>query len=252
VGGDRTIKVDVRVIAATNRDLEAEVAAADFREDLYYRLNVMPIQMPPLRERTEDIPDLARFLVGKIARRQGRELAITDSAVRLLMRHPWPGNVRELENCLERAAVMSETGTIDRDAVNIAGVEDRMPAEALLDFLEYLGSSPLVAFHVTFDETMVRRAMREHLGLGFRHAWLDLAYVMPALLPGYARRYRSLDDWSRHFGITNYARHSALADALATAQLLLAALALARARNCDSYRSLRDLERAQRWVSWGN
>jgi Nif-specific regulatory protein len=126
VGGNRTLKVDVRVIAATNRDLERAVASGDFREDLYYRLNVMPIQMPPLRERTEDIPDLARFLVGKIARRQGRELEITDSAVRLLMRHRWPGNVRELENCLERAAVMSEAGTIDRDAINIAGLDDRV------------------------------------------------------------------------------------------------------------------------------
>jgi Nif-specific regulatory protein len=120
VGGNRTLKVDVRVIAATNRDLEGEVASGDFREDLYYRLNVMPIRMPPLRERTEDIPDLVRFLVGKIARRQGRELEITDSAVRLLMRHRWPGN------CLERAAVMSEAGTIDRDAINIAGLDDRV------------------------------------------------------------------------------------------------------------------------------
>jgi Nif-specific regulatory protein len=132
VGGDRTIKVDVRVIAATNRNLEAEVAAGGFREDLYYRLDVMPIRMPPLQERTEDIPDLARFLVAKIARRQGRELAITDSAVRLLMRHPWPGNVRELENCLERAAIMSETGTIDRDAVTIAGLDDRMPVSEVV------------------------------------------------------------------------------------------------------------------------
>ncbi len=122
VGGGRTLKVDVRVIAATNRDLEAEVRAGEFREDLYYRLNVMPIRMPALRERIEDIPDLARFLVDKVARRQGRELSITDSALRILMRHDWPGNVRELENCMERAAVMSEQGTIDRDVIELTGL----------------------------------------------------------------------------------------------------------------------------------
>jgi Nif-specific regulatory protein len=128
VGGSRTIKVDVRIIAATNRDLETEVQDGSFREDLYYRLNVMPIYMPSLRERVEDIPDLARFLVAKVAKAQGRELAITDSAVRLLMRHGWPGNVRELENCMERAAVMSGDGTIDRDAINLTGLEDKLQA----------------------------------------------------------------------------------------------------------------------------
>jgi Nif-specific regulatory protein len=122
VGGGRTLKVDVRVIAATNRDLEAEVRAGDFREDLYYRLNVMPIRMPALRERIEDVPDLARFLVVKVARMQGRELSITDSALRILMRHDWPGNVRELENCMERAAVMSEHGVIDRDVIELTGL----------------------------------------------------------------------------------------------------------------------------------
>ena len=123
VGGNRTLTVDVRVIAATNRDLEAVVRGGEFREDLYYRLNVMPIRMPALRDRLEDIPDLARFLVAKVARMQGRELDITDSALRLLMRHSWPGNVRELENCLERAAVMSETGVIDRDAIQLSGLD---------------------------------------------------------------------------------------------------------------------------------
>ncbi|MGB5277975.1 MAG: nif-specific transcriptional activator NifA [Gammaproteobacteria bacterium] len=124
VGGARTIKVDVRVIAATNRDLESEVEKEEFREDLYYRLNVMPINMPSLRERAEDVPDLSRFLVEKIGRKQGRPLSIMDSAVRLLMRHDWPGNVRELENCLERAAIMSEDGVIDRDIIKLAGLEE--------------------------------------------------------------------------------------------------------------------------------
>ncbi len=124
VGGMKTLKVDVRVIAATNRDLEGEVAAGSFREDLYYRLNVMPIFLPALRDRVEDIPDLAAFLVAKVAAKQGRELTITDSAIRLLMRHDWPGNVRELENVIERAAILSETGAIDRDVVDLAGLRE--------------------------------------------------------------------------------------------------------------------------------
>jgi Nif-specific regulatory protein len=123
VGGSRTLKIDARVIAATNRNLEQEVKDGDFREDLYYRLNVMPILMPALRDRIEDVPDLARFLVNKLAERQGRELSITDSALRVLMCHHWPGNVRELENCMERAAVMSEGGIIDRDVLNLTGLD---------------------------------------------------------------------------------------------------------------------------------
>ncbi len=126
VGGLRTIKVNVRVIAATNRDLESEVEKGDFREDLYYRLNVMPINMPSLRDRIEDIPDLAKFLVDKISRQQGRELTIKDSAIRQLMRYEWPGNVRELENCLERAAIMSENGGIDREAVSLTGLDEKL------------------------------------------------------------------------------------------------------------------------------
>jgi len=126
VGGSKTLKVNLRVIAATNRDLESAVESGDFREDLYYRLNVMPIIIPPLRERSEDIPDLASFLVNKIAKAQGRDLELTDSAIRMLMRYHWPGNVREMENTLERAAIMSEEGRIDRGTISFAGLEDRL------------------------------------------------------------------------------------------------------------------------------
>ncbi len=125
VGGSQTLKVDVRIIAATNRDLETEVEEGRFREDLYYRLNVMLLNMPALRERPEDIPLLAEFLVAKLARAQGRELTITDSAIRVLVRHEWQGNVRELENCLERAAVLCGDGTIDFDTISLTGIEDR-------------------------------------------------------------------------------------------------------------------------------
>lgn len=127
VGGSKTIKVDVRIIAATNRNLEEEVERGEFREDLYYRLNVMPINVPSLRERIEDLPDIAKFLVAKIGKQQGRELTITDSAIRVLMRYRWPGNVRELENWLERAAIMSTEGVVDRNTISEIGLEDEIP-----------------------------------------------------------------------------------------------------------------------------
>ena len=131
VGGTQTLKVRVRIIAATNRNLEEEVEAGRFREDLYYRLNVMPINMPPLRERLEDIPELAKFLLNRISAQQGgRHLEVKESALRLLFRHDWPGNVRELVNCLERAAIMSDNGVIDRDVIALTGLEDRLPLQA--------------------------------------------------------------------------------------------------------------------------
>jgi Nif-specific regulatory protein len=127
VGGNRTLKVDVRIIAATNVDLENEVEMGHFREDLYYRLNVMPITIPPLRERVEDIPELAQFIIRKLGKKQGRKLELTDSAIRLLIRHNWPGNVRELENRLERAAIMSEGEKIDRSVISMTGLEEEIP-----------------------------------------------------------------------------------------------------------------------------
>ncbi|MBS1211882.1 MAG: nifA [Proteobacteria bacterium] len=127
VGGSQTMKVQVRIIAATNKNLEEEVEAGHFREDLYYRLNVMPIFMPALRDRLEDIPDLAQFLLARISRQQGgNHLELKESAIRVLMRHTWPGNVRELENCLERAAIMSSNGIIDRDVIALTGLEDQL------------------------------------------------------------------------------------------------------------------------------
>ena len=123
------------------------------------------------------------------------------------------------------------------------------PADALLDFLDFLGKDPLIAFHVTFDETMIRRALREYLGFSFKHPWLDMAYVMPSLNPPLAQRYRALDDWIGHFGIRIDARHNALADALATAQLFQVAIAQANIKEVVNFSGLYDLERAQRWVN---
>lgn len=117
VGGTQTISVDVRIVAATNRPLEEDVREGKFREDLYYRLNVMPIMLPSLRERIEDLPELAHFLVDKLSKQQKRPLNLTDGAIRRLMSYHWPGNVRQLENLLERASIMSEAGTIDQDLI---------------------------------------------------------------------------------------------------------------------------------------
>jgi two-component system response regulator HydG len=107
VGGSRPRRVDVRVVAATNRDPAAEVAAGRFREDLFYRLNVIPVRLPPLRERRDDILPLARHFLSQLARESGRPLRLDAAAERRLLEHTWPGNARELRNVLERAAVLA-------------------------------------------------------------------------------------------------------------------------------------------------
>ena len=120
LGGSETVRVDARVVAATNRDLGAEVQAGRFREDLYYRLNVFPIRIPPLRERLEDIGALAARLAGKVAARLGRTVERIDKkSLRILESYDWPGNVRELENVIERAVILSRQGTlrVERDSV---------------------------------------------------------------------------------------------------------------------------------------
>ncbi|MBI2306919.1 MAG: nif-specific transcriptional activator NifA [Rhodocyclales bacterium] len=144
VGGNRTLKVDVRIIAATHRDLETAVEMGDFREDLFYRLNVMPLNLPPLRERIEDIPEIARHLLGKIGDNQRRKLTLSELALHRLANHPWQGNVRELENCLERAAVLSEDGRIDAEQIRFpAGRERRSaPRPAPADAAPLAGASP--------------------------------------------------------------------------------------------------------------
>jgi formate hydrogenlyase transcriptional activator len=108
LGSIRTIKVDVRLVAATNRDLARMVADGRFRSDLYYRLNVFPIALPPLRERREDIPQLVRHFIQRFARRMGRRIETIPAAIMdALVSYPWPGNVRELQNVIERAVILS-------------------------------------------------------------------------------------------------------------------------------------------------
>jgi DNA-binding NtrC family response regulator len=113
VGGLQTLSVDVRLVAATNRDLKSAVAAKEFREDLYFRLSVLPITIPPLRRRRTDIPLLADAFLDRYAREMGRKnLRLGDAARRALQEHAWPGNVRELQNCIERATILCEGAEI--------------------------------------------------------------------------------------------------------------------------------------------
>ena len=113
VGGDKALRVDVRLVAATNRDLEAMVAEGTFRSDLFYRLNVVSLTVPPLRERIDDIAVLAAHFLRKFTAEHGREIdGFDDHALAVMQRYAWPGNVRELSNAVERAVVMSSGSTI--------------------------------------------------------------------------------------------------------------------------------------------
>ena len=124
VGGAETIKVDVRVVAATNKDLQAEIAAGRFREDLFYRLAVVPIEMPPLRTRREDIPILVAHFVEQVCADNDRRLKkVASGAMTLLIQHDWPGNVRELKNVVERLAIL----TGDAEVIGEADVGDALP-----------------------------------------------------------------------------------------------------------------------------
>src|SRR5437764_3363639 len=132
VGGREAIRADVRIIAATNQDLEAAVRAGRFREDLYFRLNVVRITVPPLRERRADVPELIEFFLGKVNRELGTALVGVSAEVRdLLLRHSWPGNVRELENALLRAAVLTGGRTLVPEDFALAGQPRQAAGDAL-------------------------------------------------------------------------------------------------------------------------
>ena len=126
VGSNETVTVDVRVVAATNKDLVERVARGAFREDLYYRLNVVQIDVPPLRARRSDIPTLAQhFLARFAAENESPARGFTDEAVAALLAYPWPGNVRELENAIERAVVLAEGELVDASALPIGQAQRR-------------------------------------------------------------------------------------------------------------------------------
>jgi formate hydrogenlyase transcriptional activator len=129
LGGTRTLQVDVRLVAATNRDLAEDVRAGKFRSDLYYRLNVFPVHVPPLRERTEDIPPLVAHFAEKYGERFGRKISrIERKTLDVLQAHRWPGNVRELENTIERAVILSRNGALSVDVGMLHGAAAEMPS----------------------------------------------------------------------------------------------------------------------------
>ncbi|MDD5389511.1 MAG: 3'-5' exonuclease [Gallionellaceae bacterium] len=158
--------------------------------------------------------------------------------------------IDSMEIILQQDRISTRDNILIHGIGGTAQAEGVPPVEALLTFLEYLGKSPLVAFHVAFDKTMIDRALKTFLGLKVNHPWVDLAYLAPALYPDLARSHRSLDQWMGHFGISNYARHSALADALSTAELMLSLRDRMSAKHIENFKMMRDLEKAQRMVNW--
>ncbi len=126
IGSNRDIPLDIRIIAATNSDLKAKVGAGDFREDLYYRLNVINIKLPPLRARGDDIVLLAQYFVDRFSSQIGKKISgLTDAAIKRLVSYPWPGNVRQLENTILRAVILTQSQFIDADTIIFEGISAR-------------------------------------------------------------------------------------------------------------------------------
>jgi len=138
VGSTRSQQVDVRLVAATNRDLETEVSGGRFRRDLFYRLNVFPVRIPPLRERAGDIPLLVKHFLAQLQRKLAKPLhGVTETSIARLQAYAWPGNIRELQNVLERACVMATSPTVDvDDALPIAIIADRIPNQGRVATLD--------------------------------------------------------------------------------------------------------------------
>jgi two-component system response regulator AtoC len=153
VGDGQERKVDVRVIAATARELDELVRDGRFRDDLFYRLNVVRLHLPPLRERPEDIPALAAHFLAQAATRQGRALSLTSRALARLREYPWPGNVRELRNALERAAVLAPGATLDAADLALGDPRAAIPAGG--------PTQPLKAQVEALERTVIERALHE-------------------------------------------------------------------------------------------
>jgi two-component system response regulator AtoC len=157
VGGTETLRSDARVISATHRDLPAEVAAGRFREDLYYRLNVARIAIPPLRDRPEDIPPLAEHILRRMERRQGwGELSISPEALAAIRERPWPGNVRQLENALARSAIASRGRAILPEHLDA----DEEADPAIPETVDSAGSLPLRALLAQVERRAIRLALK--------------------------------------------------------------------------------------------
>ena len=156
VGGAQTIQVDVRVFTATNKDLEKEIEAGRFRQDLYYRLNVIPIHVPRLVDRKEDIPELVEhFLKMYSSLKGGKKKTMTEGAIRKLMQHDWPGNVRELKNIVERLVIMTPGDTITADDILPLSTRHSSPTDKLIDI-------PLLKdARAQFEKMFIENKLRE-------------------------------------------------------------------------------------------
>ena len=176
VGAERSRQVDARVVAATARDLRAEVAAGRFREDLFYRLNVVTVHLPPLRERPEDIPALARHFAAGASRRLGRRLTVSAAAVGWLAAQPWPGNARELEHAIERAAVLSDHDVLEPDdlrAPSGASPAAEAPAGTLRDAVDAAERDAIAAALTAAGGN--RRDAATRLGVSLRTLFYKIA-----------------------------------------------------------------------------
>lgn len=187
VGGIKTIKVDVRIIAASNKDLKELVKEGKFRQDLYYRLNVVPITIPPLRERTEDIPILAHHFLNKYNEKYGRSKQLTNEVIEAFLRYSWPGNVRELEHVIERLVVISEDNLITKkelpsellngestynaEGVYVAEIMPLKKASALVEYqlikraMEIGGSTYKAAEMLGVDQSTIIRKLKKYEAL---------------------------------------------------------------------------------------
>jgi transcriptional regulator with GAF, ATPase, and Fis domain len=155
LGGTRSLQANVRVIAATNQELQAAIAAGAFRRDLFYRLNVFPVEVPPLRDRTEDIPLLVEYFVGRCARKAGRKIkGIQKKTMDLLLRYSWPGNIRELQNVLERSVIISGTENLTIDESWLSPERRESPHSR----------QRLARMSVTEETTIIEEALTESRG----------------------------------------------------------------------------------------
>jgi formate hydrogenlyase transcriptional activator len=156
VGGNQSIRANARVIAATNRDLEAAIAEGKFRSDLFYRLNVFPIEIPPLRERREDIPLLVEYFIDRYARKAGKNFqAVSKKSLDLLQSYPWPGNIRELQNVIERSVVVCETENFSVDESWLSRKPLANPPKSQLELSEKLAAQ---------EKELIEAALRESGG----------------------------------------------------------------------------------------
>ena len=162
VGGTQPIKVNVRVITATNKDLLDEIRKGNFREDLYYRLHIVPIKVPPLRERMDDIPPLVDHFIQKLANRTKKKIkGLEGDTLSVLMDYHWPGNIRELENVIEQAMVLTEGDTIKRSDLPMFMSIDHPHA----DLESQLGSRPLPDILDDLERELIKAAFRKANGV---------------------------------------------------------------------------------------